>query len=84
MVSAKENQTFLLSCQSMVGGFGKAPGDRPDPFHTYASLAALSLLTPPEEEGVVGLGLGEMDPVRNVGVGAVRWFEQERTRLGWA
>jgi len=51
-----------------------------DPFHTYTSLAALSLLKSDEEED---LGLGEMDPVRNVGVGAVRWLEQERERLGW-
>lgn len=27
--------------------------------------------------------MGEMDPVRNVGVAAVRWLEGERERLGW-
>lgn len=53
-----------------------------DPFHTYTSLAALSLLKSSSEEEE-DLGLGEMDPVRNVGVGAVKWFEKERERLGW-
>lgn len=49
-----------------------------DPFHTYTSLAALSLLKSDES-----LCLNELDPVRNVGAGAVQWLKSERERLGW-
>lgn len=35
---------LLDKTQHMVGGFGKAPGDPPDIYHSYLGLAALSLL----------------------------------------
>ncbi|OBZ71710.1 Geranylgeranyl transferase type-1 subunit beta [Grifola frondosa] len=37
---------FLLRCQFKFGGIAKAPGERPDPYHTYLSLAVLATLPP--------------------------------------
>ncbi|KAH0586009.1 hypothetical protein H2248_007286 [Termitomyces sp. 'cryptogamus'] len=37
---------FLASCQFKYGGIAKAPGEHPDPYHTYLSLAALSMYSP--------------------------------------
>ncbi|KAI0076738.1 terpenoid cyclases/Protein prenyltransferase [Panus rudis PR-1116 ss-1] len=39
---------FLAKCQFKFGGICKAPEDKPDPYHTYLSLAVLSLFPPPE------------------------------------
>ncbi|KAH9932713.1 terpenoid cyclases/Protein prenyltransferase [Epithele typhae] len=35
---------FLAECQFKFGGIAKAPGERPDPYHTYLSLAILAIL----------------------------------------
>lgn len=37
---------FLAKCQFKYGGIAKAPGEHPDPYHTYLSLAALSMYSP--------------------------------------
>ncbi|KAJ9101154.1 hypothetical protein QFC21_003372 [Naganishia friedmannii] len=37
------NTRALLDSQSPMGGFGKAQGDYPDPYHSYLALAALSM-----------------------------------------
>jgi len=42
-VNVKANAEFLRECQFKFGGIAKAPGDHPDPMHTYLSLAALSI-----------------------------------------
>lgn len=34
---------FLYTAQSPLGGFGKAPNDYPDPYHSYLALAAFSM-----------------------------------------
>jgi len=37
---------FLADCQFKYGGIAKFPGEHPDPYHTYLSLAALSICSP--------------------------------------
>ncbi|KAF8333585.1 uncharacterized protein EI90DRAFT_2994552 [Cantharellus anzutake] len=59
------NASFLLTCQSKFGGFGKCPGEYPDPYHTYMSFAALSLL-PSQSSETESLGvLRPIDPILN-------------------
>lgn len=38
--------SYLASCQHVYGGIGKAPGEMADPYHTYLSLAIISLSPP--------------------------------------
>lgn len=61
LVNSPANLSFLLDAQSPIGGFGKAPEDFPDPFHSYLALAALAL-TPARDE----LGLKAIDAVWNL------------------
>jgi geranylgeranyl transferase type-1 subunit beta len=61
LVNAPANTSFILDAQSPIGGFGKAPAEFPDPFHSYLALAALAL-TPAREE----LGLKAIDAVWNL------------------
>ncbi|KZT12168.1 terpenoid cyclases/Protein prenyltransferase [Laetiporus sulphureus 93-53] len=42
--------SFLAQCQFKYGGISKAPGERSDPYHTYLSLAAIALYTPPSAD----------------------------------
>lgn len=69
LVNAPANTSFLLNAQSPIGGFGKAPEDFPDPFHSYLALAALAL-TPARDE----LGLKEIDAVWNLPPAARDWL----------
>ncbi|EMD39652.1 hypothetical protein CERSUDRAFT_150261 [Gelatoporia subvermispora B] len=39
---------WMAQCQYKFGGIAKAPSERPDPYHTYLSLAALALHPPSE------------------------------------
>ncbi|GAW07887.1 geranylgeranyl transferase type-1 subunit beta [Lentinula edodes] len=45
---AVHKQHRSASCQFKFGGIAKAPGEHPDPYHTYLSLAALSMFPPPQ------------------------------------
>ncbi|KIY72664.1 terpenoid cyclases/Protein prenyltransferase [Cylindrobasidium torrendii FP15055 ss-10] len=40
LISAPALRTFLRACAFTYGGLGKAPGERPDPYHTYLGLAS--------------------------------------------
>ncbi|GAA5967889.1 hypothetical protein JCM3765_001779, partial [Sporobolomyces pararoseus] len=47
LVDTKSNSNWLLNCQHVLyGGIGREPGSLPDVYHTYLSLAALSLGQP--------------------------------------
>ncbi|KAH7872277.1 terpenoid cyclases/protein prenyltransferase alpha-alpha toroid [Lentinula edodes] len=48
LVDSRSLALFLASCQFKFGGIAKAPGEHPDPYHTYLSLAALSMFPPPQ------------------------------------
>ncbi|KAJ3998832.1 terpenoid cyclases/protein prenyltransferase alpha-alpha toroid [Lentinula boryana] len=47
LVDSRSLASFLASCQFKFGGIAKAPGEHSDPYHTYLSLAALSMFPPP-------------------------------------
>ncbi|KAI0770607.1 terpenoid cyclases/Protein prenyltransferase [Fomes fomentarius] len=42
--------SFLAQCQFKYGGLAKAPGEKPDPYHTYLSLAILAILPSKKQE----------------------------------
>ena len=45
LIDCPSNETFLHATESkLVGGFSKWPDSRPDPLHSYLSLAGLSLM----------------------------------------
>ncbi|KAF8042204.1 hypothetical protein BT93_A0737 [Corymbia citriodora subsp. variegata] len=43
-IDEKALRSFLLTCQSECGGFGKFPQELPDLYHSYYGLAAFSIL----------------------------------------
>ncbi|KIJ54512.1 hypothetical protein M422DRAFT_152995 [Sphaerobolus stellatus SS14] len=79
LVDKDANTGFLSACQYKHGGIAKAPGEIPDPYHTYLSLASLALYPPTEEwladcpdEGV-SWKLEQLDPLLNLRVETARW-----------
>ncbi|KAI8986274.1 terpenoid cyclases/Protein prenyltransferase [Trametes punicea] len=44
LVNERAMADFLARCQFKFGGLAKAPGESSDPYHTYLSLAILSIL----------------------------------------
>jgi geranylgeranyl transferase type-1 subunit beta len=57
--NAQREQAYLFACQHpIIGGLANQPGNPPDLYHTYLSLAAVSLF---------GLkGLQPLNPLVNV------------------
>ncbi|CAE6445152.1 unnamed protein product [Rhizoctonia solani] len=45
-VDAEANAKFISKCQFQYGGIAKVPDDRPDPLHSYLSIASLALYPP--------------------------------------
>ncbi|KAG6850207.1 hypothetical protein H0H93_016386 [Arthromyces matolae] len=72
--------TFLASCQFKYGGIGKAPGERPDPYHTYLSLAALSMYSPSAAMGnhvhAESWAFEPLDPLLNAREETARWAKK--------
>jgi geranylgeranyl transferase type-1 subunit beta len=75
-VNQEPNQSFLLSSQSPLGGFGKEPGDYPDPFHSYLALAALAMMQTGQD-----LELKELDVKWNVSQPTANWLRAEIVRV---
>ncbi|KAK0185654.1 terpenoid cyclases/protein prenyltransferase alpha-alpha toroid [Armillaria mellea] len=61
---------FLSSCQFKYGGIAKTPGEHPDPYHTYLSLAALSMY-PPDVDST--WAFEPLDPLLNARVETSNW-----------
>ncbi|KAK0222201.1 terpenoid cyclases/protein prenyltransferase alpha-alpha toroid [Armillaria fumosa] len=61
---------FLSSCQFKYGGIAKTPGEHPDPYHTYLSLAALSMY-PPDADST--WAFEPLDPLLNARVETSNW-----------
>ena len=55
-------QDFVLSCQTIMGGFGKVQGAHPDLLHSFYSLAWLSLSQQPRHEEELDDGSEEDSP----------------------
>ncbi|KAI0373782.1 terpenoid cyclases/Protein prenyltransferase [Pilatotrama ljubarskyi] len=64
LVNERAMAEFLGRCQFKFGGLAKAPGERPDPYHTYLSLAILSIL-PADHGDDVNWQLPRLDPLWN-------------------
>jgi len=77
---------FLDQCQFKYGGISKAPGEHPDPYHTYLSLAAISLYPPDvsDEKIAASWRLSPLDPYINATVETAEWAKQHlpSKRLG--
>ncbi|CAL1713643.1 unnamed protein product [Somion occarium] len=66
--------SYLASCQFKFGGIGKAPEDRPDPYHTYLSLAALALF--PLEDADPSWKLPRLNALWNTTEDTADWIRQ--------
>ncbi|KAI9069323.1 terpenoid cyclases/Protein prenyltransferase [Trametes sanguinea] len=66
---------FLTRCQFKFGGIAKAPGERPDPYHTYLSLAILSIL-PADHAGDESWKLPRLDALWNATEDTAAWARQ--------
>ncbi|KAL7279666.1 hypothetical protein ACG7TL_006073 [Trametes sanguinea] len=66
---------FLTRCQFKFGGIAKAPGERPDPYHTYLSLAVLSIL-PADHAGDESWNLPCLDALWNATEDTAAWARQ--------
>ncbi|KAJ6622692.1 terpenoid cyclases/protein prenyltransferase alpha-alpha toroid [Mycena sp. CBHHK59/15] len=70
---------FVAACQFPFGGIAKAPGEHPDPYHTYLSLAALAMYAPRLENHVRSYGQWEFepfDPLLNARMETARWARE--------
>jgi len=70
---------YLSRCQFKYGGIGKAPGENPDPYHTYLSLAALSMYA--SEANISGAysqswNFAPLDPLLNAREETALWIRQ--------
>jgi len=59
---------FLARCQYKFGGISKAPGEHPDPYHTYLSIAAAAVVESDPE-----WGLRPLDPLINATHDTAKW-----------
>ncbi|KIK69924.1 hypothetical protein GYMLUDRAFT_34327 [Collybiopsis luxurians FD-317 M1] len=77
LVDSRSLASFLASCQFKFGGIAKAPGELPDPYHTYLSLAAISMFPPPIDEGEASdfssWTLDPLDPLINARKETAEW-----------
>lgn len=62
---------FLAQCQYKFGGIGKAPGEHPDPYHTYLSIAAAAIVSPDP-----AWGLRPLDPLINATDETAKWAKE--------
>ncbi|KAF8903087.1 terpenoid cyclases/protein prenyltransferase alpha-alpha toroid [Gymnopilus junonius] len=76
LVDADALASFLARCQFKYGGIAKAPGESSDPYHTYLSLAALSMYPPrPEVAGAQAPSwrFEPLDPLLNAREDTALW-----------
>ncbi|KAF8895223.1 terpenoid cyclases/protein prenyltransferase alpha-alpha toroid [Infundibulicybe gibba] len=76
LVDARSLVHFLARCQFKYGGIAKAPGNHPDPYHTYLSLAALSIYIPSmgnADLNTASWTFETLDPLLNARMGTSDW-----------
>ncbi|KAF9568753.1 terpenoid cyclases/Protein prenyltransferase [Agrocybe pediades] len=79
LVNADGLALFLSSCQFKYGGIAKAPGENPDPYHTYLSLAALSMYQPSEQAAgayTATWKFQQLDPLLNANEETAAWVRK--------
>lgn len=82
-VDRKENSQFLAACQFKFGGIAKFPDETPDPFHSYLSLASLSIYPPEvheESEDKESWVMPTLDPLVNARVETAQWAREHVPR----
>ncbi|THV03630.1 terpenoid cyclases/Protein prenyltransferase [Dendrothele bispora CBS 962.96] len=81
LVDSRALVTFLADCQFKYGGIAKAPGEHPDPYHTYLSLAALSMYPPPfsnaNENNNASWIFEPLDPLINAKEETAKWAREK-------
>ncbi|TFK27674.1 geranylgeranyltransferase type I [Coprinopsis marcescibilis] len=71
--------SFLATCQFKFGGISKHPGEHPDPYHTYLSIAALSINPPsldPLDPNSETWKLEPLDPLLNAKLSTAAWIRK--------
>ncbi|KAM5540861.1 hypothetical protein V8D89_005505 [Ganoderma adspersum] len=75
LVNERAMVDFLANCQFKFGGLAKAPGERPDPYHTYLSLAILAIL-PSDHGDDETWKLARLDPLWNATETTAQWARE--------
>jgi len=73
LIDSSALATFLARCQYKFGGIAKSPGEHPDPYHTYLSLAAISIYPPPEIATSPSWEFKPLDSLLNANKQTVEW-----------
>ncbi|KAG6845616.1 hypothetical protein H0H87_006669 [Tephrocybe sp. NHM501043] len=80
LVDTHNLASFLASCQFKYGGIAKAPGEHPDPYHTYLSLAALAMYSPAPTMGdhihAESWRFEPLDPLLNAREETSKWAKE--------
>ncbi|KAI0049451.1 terpenoid cyclases/Protein prenyltransferase [Auriscalpium vulgare] len=71
LINTAAMAAFLADCQYKFGGISKAPGEHPDPYHTYLSSAALAIAGLDTEDA--SWGLQPLDTLINSTVPTLQW-----------
>ncbi|KAF8817049.1 terpenoid cyclases/Protein prenyltransferase [Phlegmacium glaucopus] len=74
LVDSSALASFLGHCQFKYGGISKAPGENPDPYHTYLSIAALSMYPPVAGSGSDSWAFKPLDPLLNATEETATWI----------
>ncbi|ETW82127.1 hypothetical protein HETIRDRAFT_239432, partial [Heterobasidion irregulare TC 32-1] len=78
LVDARALARFVARCQFRFGGIAKAPGEHPDPYHTYLSSAMLAIYcAEPAARGTdARWALAPLDPLLNARQDTARWARE--------
>jgi len=74
---------FIGRCQSNFGGIAKSPEEYPDPYHTYLSLAALSMyhISAPGDDACQSWHFFELNPLLNARTETIAWIRKHVSLL---
>ncbi|KAJ6581449.1 terpenoid cyclases/protein prenyltransferase alpha-alpha toroid [Mycena capillaripes] len=79
LIDAELHARFIASCQFKYGGIAKVPDEDPDPYHTYLSIAALTVYPPNVPgEGAVSKSweFDTLNPLLNASGETIRWVRE--------
>ncbi|KAF5360902.1 hypothetical protein D9756_004953 [Leucocoprinus leucothites] len=85
LIETKPLALFLARCQFKFGGISKFEGEHPDPYHTYLSMAALSMYPPSPllaEEKPESWKFPVLDPLLNARVETAEWAKKNISGKG--
>ncbi|KAJ7252752.1 terpenoid cyclases/protein prenyltransferase alpha-alpha toroid [Mycena haematopus] len=79
LIDAESHASFIATCQFKFGGIAKVPDEHPDPYHTYLSIAALTLFPPHvPDEGPIAKSwkFVSLDPLLNGSEETIKWVRE--------